>query len=201
VANTKQIDRDKMSEADPIIPVTRQADLARMAKVASGDRVVMKSIFEEFSGPLSSFVKNWLANPHDAADVVSEVMIEVWKNAARYEGRAALKSWIFSIARNKSIDVNRKGSRISYTDQIPESPDLARDAVETIAANQNSEVLKLAMTKLSLPHRRAIHLAFFEDMTYSQISDIENCPVGTIKTRVLHAKKLLMREIVRLGRN
>jgi len=146
-----------MSEADPIIPVTRQADLARMAKVASGDRVVMKSIFEEFSGPLSSFVKNWLANPHDAADVVSEVMIEVWKNAARYEGRAALKSWIFSIARNKSIDVNRKGSRISYTDQIPESPDLARDAVETIAANQNSEVL--------------------------------------------HAKKLLMREIVRLGRN
>ena len=86
-----------MAESDPIIiPITRQADLARMAKVAAGDRLVMKSVFEEFSGPLNSFVRNWLANPHDASDVVSEVMIEVWKNASRYEGRSALKSWIFS---------------------------------------------------------------------------------------------------------
>jgi len=202
VANVVQIDRDKMAESDPIIiPLTRQTDLARMAKVAAGDRLVMKSVFEEFSGPLNSFVRNWLANPHDASDVVSEVMIEVWKNAARYEGRSALKSWIFSIARNKSIDLNRKGARISYTDQVPDSADLSRDAVEHLAASQNANVIKQALEMLSPPHRRAIHLAFFEDMTYAQIADIEACPVGTIKTRILHAKKRLMREVVKLGRN
>jgi len=191
-----------MAESDPIIiPITRQADLARMAKVAAGDRLVMKSVFEEFSGPLNSFVRNWLANPHDASDVVSEVMIEVWKNASRYEGRSALKSWIFSIARNKSVDQNRKGSRISYTDQVPDSADLSRDAVEHLAASQDAKVIKRALELLSPPHRRAIHLAFFEDMTYAQIADIEDCPVGTIKTRILHAKKRLMREVVKLGRN
>jgi len=191
-----------MAESDPIIiPLSRQADLARMAKVATGDRLVMKSVFEEFSGPLNSFVRNWLANPHDAADVVSEVMIEVWKNAARYEGRSALKSWIFSIARNKSIDQNRKGSRISYTDKVPESVDLSRDALEVVAASQDAGVLKKAMATLSLPHRRVIHLSFFEDLTYVQIAEIEGCPVGTVKTRILHAKKLLMREVVRRGRN
>ena len=172
-----------------------------MAKVAAGDRLVMKSVFEEFSGPLNSFVRNWLANPHDASDVVSEVMIEVWKNASRYEGRSALKSWIFSIARNKSVDQNRKGSRISYTDQVPDSADLSRDAVEHLAASQDAKVIKRALELLSPPHRRAIHLAFFEDMTYAQIADIEDCPVGTIKTRILHAKKRLMREVVKLGRN
>jgi len=150
---------------------------------------------------LNSFVRNWLANPHDASDVVSEGMIEVWKNAARYEGRSALKSWIFSIARNKSIDLNRKGARISYTDQVPDSADLSRDAVEHLAASQNANVIKQALEMLSPPHRRAIHLAFFEDMTYAQIADIEACPVGTIKTRILHAKKRLMREVVKLGRN
>ena len=57
MVNAIQIDREKMAEADPIIiPITRQADLARMAKVAAGDRLVMKSVFEEFSGPLNSFV-------------------------------------------------------------------------------------------------------------------------------------------------
>jgi len=191
-----------MSELDPkIIPITRQADLARMAKIASGDRLAMKSIFEEFSGPLNSFVRNWLANPHDGADVVSEVMIEVWKNAARYEGRSALKSWIFAIARNKSIDQNRKGSRLNYTDQVPETEDLTPDAFNHIANGQNAAVLKTAMATLSLSHRRAIHLAYFEDMTYAQIAEIEACPVGTVKTRVLHAKKHLMREVVKLGRN
>jgi len=129
-----------MSEADPIIPLVRQADLARMAKVATGDRLAMRSVFEEFSGPLTSFVHNWLANPNDASDVVSEVMIEVWKNAARYEGRAALKSWIFSIARNKSIDQNRKGSRINYTDQVPDSPDLSRNAVEHLSISLFSKI-------------------------------------------------------------
>ena len=57
------------------------------------------------------------------------------------------------------------------------------------------------METLSPPHRRAIHLAFFEDMGYSEIARIEDCPVGTIKTRILHAKKLLMREVVKRGHN
>lgn len=196
-----QIEPSDMKHSGAIISPARQADLARMARVAAGDRLEMKSIFEELSDPLTSFVRNWLANPHDAADVVSEVMIEVWKNAKRYEGRAALKSWVFTIARNKSIDQNRKGSKLQYTDQVPETADLAMDAVETIAAGQNSKILKRAMETLSLPHRRVVHLAFFEDLSYAEIAVIENCPVGTIKTRVLHAKKLLMREVVKHGRN
>lgn len=190
-----------MTEASAIISPSRQADLARMERIASGDRVAMQGVFEEFSGPLRSFVRTWLANPHDASDVVSEVMIEVWRNARRFEGRAGIKSWIFTIARNKSIDVNRKGSRLQYTDQVPERPDPSKDAVESVAATQDAAVLKVAMGTLSEAHRRVIHLAFFEDMSYAEIAIIEDCPVGTIKTRVLHAKKLLEREVVKHGRN
>jgi len=96
-------------------------------------------------------------------------MIEVWRNASRYEGRSALKSWIFSIARNKSVDLNRKGSRISYTDQMPDAVDLSRDAIEHLAASQDAKVIKQALDALSPSHRRSIHLSFFEDMTYAEI--------------------------------
>ena len=193
--------QDVLKDPVAVLSPEIQADLARMGKVAAGDRAAMKSVFEDFSGPLGSFVKNWLANPHDAADVVSDVMMEVWKNANRYGGRAALRTWIFTIARNKAVDHNRKGARLYYTDQVPDTPDLAKGAVDVIASSQDSTDLKAAMETLSPPHRRAIHLAFFEDMGYSEIARIEDCPVGTIKTRILHAKKLLMREVVKRGRN
>ena len=194
-------DRDTTDQGIAVLSQERQLDLERMAKVAAGDRLAMKSIYEEFSGPLSSFVKNWLANPHDASDIVSEVMMEVWKNANRYGGRSALKTWVFTIARNKAVDQNRKVSKLYYTDHVPDTPDLAKAAVDLVAAHQDAAILKTAIETLSPQHRRAIHLAFFEDMNYSDIAVIENCPVGTIKTRVLHAKKLLMREVTKLGRN
>ena len=150
--------QDVLKEPASVLSPERQADLTRMAKVAAGDRDAMKSVFEDYSGPLGSFVKNWLANPHDAADVVSDVMMEVWKNANRYGGRAALRTWIFTIARNKAVDHNRKGSKLYYTDQVPDTPDLAKDALDAIASSQDSAVLKAAMDTLSPPHRRAIHL-------------------------------------------
>jgi len=81
----------------------------------------MKQLYELHSGPLFHFVKNWLANPHEASDIVHETMLEVWKRAERFQGRSSLKSWIYSIARNKSIDKNRKSSRLSYTDEIPDA--------------------------------------------------------------------------------
>jgi len=107
--------------------------------------------------------------PHEASDIVHETMLEVWRRADRFQGRSSLKSWMFSIARNKSIDKNRKLSRLSYTDDVPE-----------MAA-----------------HRRMIHLAFYEDLSYREIAEIEGCPIGTVKTRILHAKKLLMRKLAR----
>jgi len=53
-----------------------------------------------------------LADPHAASDIVHETMMIVWKRSDRYQGRSSLKSWIFSIAKNKAIDLNRKSSRM-----------------------------------------------------------------------------------------
>ena len=158
-------------------------------------------MFDEFSRPLSAFVTRWLQNPHDASDVVNEVMIDVWRRADRFEGRAALKSWIFTIARNKAVDANRKNGRMVYTDDVPETVDASASAVEVVAAGEDAKVLAGCMGTLSDAHRRAVHLAFYEDMSYAEIARIEGCPVGTVKTRVLHAKKLLARCVSCKGRN
>jgi len=104
-------------------------------------------------------------------DIVHETMMEVWRSAKKFEGRSSLKSWMFSIARNKSIDRNRKGGRLQYTDEV-----------------------------LPPAHRKIIHLVFFQGLGYQEISELENIPVGTVKTRVLHAKKKLAHILAQQGR-
>ena len=167
-------------------------DLELCQRIALGDKTAMRELYETHMGPLQSFVGNWLADPTQAADLVHETMLVVWKNAEKFEGRSSLKSWIFTIARNKSIDTNRRSSRISYTDEIPDIVDHNISAHDMLSAAQNGKALHAAMQKLSDNHRRVLHLAFFEDLKYDEIATIEDCPVGTIKTRILHAKKNLL---------
>jgi len=171
------------------------ADQKLVQKIAAGDQAAMKQLYEKHSGPLFHFAKNWLANPHEASDIVHETMLEVWQRADRFQGRSSLKSWIFSIARNKSIDKNRKGSRLSYTDEMPETETEDTSPIDALEASQDAVLLKSCIAELSETHRRMIHLAFYEDLSYREIAEIEDCPVGTVKTRILHAKKLLMRSL------
>lgn len=172
-----------------------KADMERITRISQGDQIAMKEIYEAHSGPLYHFVKTWLADPHEALDIVHETMLEVWNRAERYQGRSSAKSWIFSIARFKAIDKNRKKSRMVYTDVEPEILDEAEDPFDTLLLSQNAEKIRDCVNELSPSHKRVIHLAFYQDMSYKEISEIEDCPVGTIKTRVLHAKKLLKRAL------
>lgn len=174
---------------------SRAAELSLVHSIAAGDHAAMKQVYELHSGPLFHFVKNWLADPHEASDIVHETMLEVWRRADRFQGRSSLKSWIFSIARNKSIDKNRKASRLSYTDEVPDMADDDISPLEALELSQDAVHLRDCIAKLSETHRRMIHLAFYQDLSYKEISEIEGCPVGTVKTRILHAKKLLMRDL------
>lgn len=178
---------------------SRATDLSLVSKIAAGDQAAMQQVYELHSGPLFHFVKNWLADAHEASDIVHETMLEVWRRAERFQGRSSLKSWIFSIARNKSIDKNRKSSRMSYTDEVPDMADDVADPMEALEISQDAAALKACVANLSETHRRMIHLAFYADLTYKEIAEIEGCPVGTVKTRILHAKKLLMRDLAQLN--
>ena len=170
----------------------KASELALAQAVANGDKLAMRQIYEAYAGPLGSFVKNWLGDPTQAADLVHETMLEVWRNAGRFEGRSSLKSWIFSIARNKSIDTNRNGARLSYSDEVPEIEDTQLSSEDVLAAAQDAKMLRNALSELSDVHRRVLHLSFFENLKYEEIAKIEGCPVGTIKTRIMHAKKKLL---------
>ena len=109
-----------------------------------------------------------------------------------------MRSWILSLARNKVIDHLRKQAKVSLAEPDENAPTEDPDAEAVVAAAQDAQRVRACVDKLSERQRAVVHLAFFEDLSYPEIAAIENSPEGTVKTRIFHAKKLLMRCLSRL---
>lgn len=169
------------------------SDKTLLEKVSGGDRDAMRVLYDRHGPGLHRFIKRWIANENDAADVVHDAMLDVWRTAGKFGGRSSVKSWIFSIGRNKAIDRNRRGARTVLDEPDLEMADDAPNPEEITQAFQDAVRVRACVETLSGPQKTAIQLAFFEDLTYQEIADLEGRPVGTIKTRIMHAKKLLLR--------
>ena len=170
-----------------------ELDKTLIKRVSQGDKDAMHALYDRYAPGLRRFITRWIADENDASDVLHDTMIDVWRTAERFAGRSSVKSWMFSIARNKAIDRNRKGARTVLDEPDLEMPDDSPKPDEILSTFQDAARVRGCIDKLSAPQKAAIHLAFFEDLTYQEVADIEGCPVGTIKTRIMHAKKHLLR--------
>jgi RNA polymerase sigma-70 factor, ECF subfamily len=167
------------------------ADLVK--RIGAGDRAAMKLLYERHSNGLFHFIRASLKDPFEAADVMQEVFLEIWRAASGFQGRSAAKTWIFGIARHKAFDRMRRGGRVVLSDPDPTLPDEAPNPEAVAAAASDAARVRECIERLSPAHRSSIHLAFYGEMSYGEIADVEGVPVGTIKTRIMHAKRLMMR--------
>jgi len=175
-----------------------QSDTVLIGRIAAGDKAAMCTFFERYQASLFAFLRGRGADAQLADDAVQDAMLDVWRTADRFEGRANPKTWLFTIGRNKMIDKLRKTSRLSVVDDLPETVDESPSVEAILIASDDAARVKDCLSKLKAHHMTAIRLAFYEDMTYAQIGAIEDVPEGTIKARIYHAKRLLLRCLGRL---
>lgn len=168
-------------------------DLELVRKVSSGEKAALRELYERYSHSLGLFAQSWLKDPLEASDIVQETMLELWRSAHRFEGKSSVKTWLFTIARNKSVDRNRKGTRTVLQETEPELVDESPDPQAVTEAFQDAKRVRACIETLNAVQKSAIHLAFYEDLSYPEIAEMEQSPVGTIKTRIMHAKALLLR--------
>jgi RNA polymerase sigma-70 factor, ECF subfamily len=173
------------------------ADLIR--RVGAGDKHAMKALYERHSNALFHFLRYRLGDSFEAADVMQEAFLEVWRSAARFEGRSSAKTWIFGIGRNKAIDRMRRSGKVVLGDPDESIPDESPNPESLVESASDAARVRACLEKLSDAHRNAMRLAFYEDLPYGEIAEIENVAVGTIKTRIHHAKQLLRHCLSRGG--
>jgi len=173
-----KLDRGAVMSVEPV----NHAEL--LARISGGDVAAFTVIFADFAPR----VRAWLGRgmePGRADEVTQEVMVRVWRNAARYDARrAAVSTWIFTIARNARIDALR-ATRLQVDENDPcfvpdPNPGPERLATES---ERDREVLA-ALEGLPTEQAEVLRGAYYGSMTLREIAEQNEIPLGTVKSRV-----------------
>lgn len=168
----------------------------------NGDPKCFEEIVSKYEKLIYSICYRMFNNNEDALDATQETFIKVYKNMEKAIGKGNFKSWICTIATNTCLDELRKRSK-KHTVSIDEPIDgegnsIARDIVddgltplESIVADEKTEVLKNAINKLSDENKMIIVLRDIEGLSYDDIAETLDISLGTVKSRISRARKKL----------
>jgi RNA polymerase sigma-70 factor (ECF subfamily) len=167
-------------------------DASLVARVADGDRSAIRLLVARHQQAIHRFVVRQVADSATAEDIVSEVFIELWRQASRFEGRAQLSTWLLAIARNKARSAMRRRVDQPLEDCVAEMiPDDAPTAEERWDAEKRRALLRKCLDRLSPAHREMVDLVYYHEKSVEEVSAIIGVPVATVKTRMFYARKHL----------
>lgn len=164
--------------------------------VAGGDADALAELYRRLESSIFAFAMSRLGDREQAAEVLHEVMLEVWRRAGTFRGGSRALTWVLGIARHKILDAQRRARR--WRPEPPPDEDVADPAAtpsELLHRDERRETVRTALAGLSDDHREVIHLAFYQDLSYPEISYLLGIPKGTVKTRVFHAKRAMRRRL------
>ncbi len=149
-------------------------------------KAAFAELFAYFAPRVKAFIMRLGAAEAEAEEIAQDVMVNVWRKAAQFDRQKARPStWIFTIARNRRIDILRRHqfTEFDLTDPIlqqedPELPDRA------VSADQEERLVRAAIEKLPVEQREIITLAFYSDWSHARISEALDLPLGTVKSRL-----------------
>jgi RNA polymerase sigma-70 factor (ECF subfamily) len=151
------------------------------------DQASFAALFRYFGPRVKAFLMRGGSDSETAQEVAQEAMILVWRKAASFDrARASAATWIYTIARNKRIDLLRRAGRppIEAEDWLTIFAPEDEDADKSVLAGQTYAKVKELMDGLSTDQLAVIRKAFFEDKTHTAIADEMNLPLGTVKSRI-----------------
>jgi RNA polymerase sigma-70 factor (ECF subfamily) len=173
-------------------PNDQDSDQALMARVAAGERAAIRVLMERHQLKIYRFVLRLVDNSATAEDIVSEVFLELWRHAAKFEGRAQLSTWILAIARNKAMSMLRGRSDEALDDAAAEQiPDRTADPDAVMDEGRRSATLRACIDRLPPAQREIIDLAYYHEKSVEEVAAIVGIPPATVKTRMFYARKRL----------
>lgn len=163
--------------------------------VATGDSGAFAALHRRRHAPVYRFALRIVHAPDRAEEVTNDTMVTVWSNAARFEFRSKVSTWIFGIAYRtalKSLRKNKQERSHVNIDDVGELADVERPGIEAIFDKKR---VSNALGKLPADLKAVIELTYYYGFSQQEIADIMSCPIGTVKSR-MHAARLQLREVL-----
>ena len=169
-----------------------QSDESLIKRIAAGDRMAMQALFARHHVRVFRFIVRMVRSEATADDLISEVFMDVWLQAGRFEGRSSVSTWLFGIARFKALSALRKPAHQSLDEETAEAVADEADDPEVIQQKHGkSAVLRKCIGLLSREHREIIDLVYYHEMSIEEVAGIVAIPEATVKTRLFYARKRL----------
>ena len=174
-------------QADVTLPNPQEATDESLvgAIAASADRGAFKELFQRYAGRIKGFLMKGGARGDQAEEIAQDVMVTVWRKAASFDpGKASAATWIFTIARNRRIDLIRREKRPEPDPEDPlYKPDAPVTPQQALATADRDRRVREALDDLSDEQRQIVRLSFFIGLSHGEIAEKLEIPLGTVKSR------------------
>jgi len=152
----------------------------------------MQVLFARHHVRVYRFVLRLVRDETAAEDLISEVFLDVWRQAGKFEGRAAVSTWLLAIARFKALSALRRKPEQELDEETAAAIEDTADTPEVaLQKKDKSEVLRQCLNGLSAEHREIIDLVYYHEKSVEEVAEIVGIPEATVKTRMFYARKKL----------
>ena len=168
------------------------SDEALIGRIAAGDKLAMQVLFARHHVRVYRFVLRLVGDPSRAEDLISEVFLDVWRQADRFEARSQVSTWLLAIARYEALSALRRRPDEELDEETAQAiEDPGDDPEVAMQKKDTSEVLRECLTKLSAEHREIVDLVYYHEKSVEEVAKIVGVPENTVKTRMFYARKRL----------
>ena len=168
------------------------SDEMLIARIAGGDRLAMQTLFARHRTAVYRWLLRLVGNETIAEDLLSDVFLDVWRQAGRFQARSAVSTWLLAIARFKALSARRSRKDAELDETIEATVADSTDNPEVVLQKKSrDQFVRTALTRLSLEHREIIDLVYYHDKSVDECAQILGVPSGTVKTRMFYARKKL----------
>lgn len=166
-------------------------DLRLIEGVIRRDLKAFEDLYRTYHPRLTRFLMNILRRPQTVEEVLNDTLMVVWKRPEGFNGTSKVSTWIFGIAYHTALKARSRHDEPQ--EDLNANARVSKDlGPERRLGQRQVQVLLLeAMDRLSADHRAVVDLTYFHDVGYREIAEILDCPVGTVKTRMHHARRHL----------
>jgi RNA polymerase sigma-70 factor (ECF subfamily) len=175
--------------AQAAAPETSSDDML-IRRIAQGDQLAMRTLFGRHRVPLYRWLLRLVGDEALAEDLLSDVFLDVWRQAAAFESRSSVSTWLLAIARHKALSARRRRPDVELDEKIASTvADPADDPEAVLEKKTRADLLRQSLARLSPEHGEIIDLVYFHGKSVKEVAEIVGIPEVTVKTRMFHARK------------
>ena len=166
------------------------SDEILVERIAAGDKLAMQVLFARHRTNIYRWLLRFVGNETVAEDLLSDVFLDVWRQADRFQSRSSVSTWLLAIARFKALSARRTRKDAELDETIEATVADPADNPEVMLEKKNrEELVRAALNNLSPEHKEVIDLVYYHEKSVDECAQILGVPSGTVKTRMFYARK------------